>query len=136
VTPEVWRNGKTSSYTSGDTNADGFVDLVQVLHAFSPSGKTEVRVLDGKSNFQQWQGGWVTPEGWHNGDSVEYGMADYNNDGKLDLYQMLHQFTRSGRVEVKILDGAQGFRNWIGGWTTPEGWHSGNDVHISVPFEG
>ena len=136
VTPDGWHSSKDASYVSGDTNGDGAVDLVQVLHGKTPSGRTEVRILDGRSNFQQWQGGWVTPEGWHDGDGVEYGMADYNGDGKPDLYQMLMAFTRSGKIEVKVLDGAQTFRQWIGGWVTPEGWHSGNDAHFTVPFEG
>ncbi len=69
----------------------------------------------GANDFQSWlltTGTAMWPAGDNNW--VNFGIADYNNDGIPDLYCMLRQNTGAQSTEVHVLDGASGYQSWTG----------------------
>jgi hypothetical protein len=117
-----------SPSSGGASNPNGQPNIYEILHQNSSSGMTEVKELNGATNFTSWAGGWITPDGWHSGDDVSYVAAGSNPNGQPNIYEILHQNSSSGMTEVKELNGATNFTSWAGGWITPDGWHSGDDV--------
>jgi hypothetical protein len=126
TTQDGWHSGDDTDYAMADANHDGKPDVYKIQHANTPSGMTEVQIMDG-NNAYRWQGGWVTPDGLHSGHDVSYTVGDYNGDNKPDLYRILHWNTPTGHIEVQIMDASH---NWqfFGGWVTPEYWHGGESV--------
>jgi hypothetical protein len=95
-----------------DWNADGKLDLVAVQKAGTASKKTEVRVLDGASNYQRYLQETVTALGPTDA-RHELSVADWNADGRLDLVAVQKAGTVSRKTEVRVLDGASGFRKQL-----------------------
>jgi hypothetical protein len=48
------------------------------------------------------------------------------------VFEILHNNSASGKTEVSVMNGATNYTSWIGGWVTPDGWHSGNDASYAV----
>ncbi|MDI6103028.1 VCBS repeat-containing protein [Actinoplanes sp. NEAU-A12] len=93
-----------------DWNADGRLDLVAAQTSGTASQKTEVRVVDGASQFQRELGApmvtSVAADGRH-----EMFAADFNADRRPDLVLVQTSATASGQTEVQVLDGASGLRS-------------------------
>jgi hypothetical protein len=87
-----------------DWNGDGRPDLVVVQKSGSASRKTEVRVLDGASNFNRSLLHKSNAEG-PTDDRHDLSIADWNGDGRLDLLVVQKSGTASGRTEARVLAG-------------------------------
>jgi hypothetical protein len=103
-----------------DWNGDRRLDLVVVQHAATTTGKTEVYILDATpsvpgadSSFQRLLLQTATPLGLSAGNDTTYTMADWNDDGRLDLVAIQKSGTPSGRTELRILDGATSFQTFL-----------------------
>ncbi len=98
-------------FSLADANGDRTLDLVMVQKAGTASGKTEVRVLDGASNFQtqllQTATALDTTDDRH-----EVAVADWNGDRRPDLVVVQKSGTTSKKAEVQILDGASTFQRF------------------------
>jgi hypothetical protein len=92
-----------------DANADGRLDLIVVQKSDTASRRTEVRILDGASNYQRYLQETVTALGPTDA-RHDVSLADWNADRRLDLIVVQKANTVSRRTEVRILDGASGFR--------------------------
>ena len=99
-------------FTVADRDADGVDDLV----ALDSTGA--VRVLDGASGYTADQLRAVTPLGPVTPESWDVDTADVDADGHLDLVAV-ELAGRSGRTEVHVLDGADGFRTRLVHAVTP-----------------
>lgn len=95
-------NKNTISITYGDYNQDGIDDLYCVAKQGTGSGYTEVHILDGASNFQEWIAHAITPI-LLNGTNYEFIAADYNGDGYKDLYCI--NKNNNGQTTLQILNG-------------------------------
>ncbi|EDX83504.1 FG-GAP repeat domain protein [Synechococcus sp. PCC 7335] len=95
-----------------DWDRDGESDLVAIKKSGTGSGTTEVHILSGASNFQQFilQTGTALHE---TADDFDFGMADWDRDGQLDLVAIKKSGTGSGTTEVHILSGASNFQQFI-----------------------
>lgn len=95
-------------YALGDYNGDGVLD-VYCIHKNGGSGKTEVHVLDGASNFKKYIGHHATGLGMTgSGQDWVFSVGDYNLDGIPDLYA----FRKSAiYAEVHVWNGASAFSN-------------------------
>ncbi len=106
--------GKTGSDESwnfdfGKFNTDAVYDMY-AIKKMGASGKTEVHVMNGSGGFKAYLLNVATILGQTGTDnSWEFKVADYNRDGKLDLYAIKKQGA-GGRVEVRVLNGANNFQ--------------------------
>lgn len=94
----------TFDFAVRDWNADGRPDVIAVKKSNTGSGKTEVHVLSGASNFQNFilqSATALDPTDT----TFEFGVGDYNHDGKLDLYAFKKSNTGTGSTEVHVLGG-------------------------------
>jgi hypothetical protein len=87
-----------------DWNGDGRLDLVVLQKSGTASRRTEVRVLDGASNFRRFLLQTSTAQG-PTDDRHDLSIADWNGDGRLDLVVVQKSGTASGRTEARVLAG-------------------------------
>ena len=96
-------------FSLADWNGDRRLDLVMVQKAGTASAKTEVRILDGASNFQaqlvQTDTALDTTDDRH-----EIAVANWNGDRHPDLMVVQKSGTASGKTEMQVLDGASIFQ--------------------------
>jgi hypothetical protein len=96
-------------FAMADWNADGRADLAVIEGMGTDSGKTEVRIMDGATQFQVLRLHTATALGATDG-RYEFSLTDWNTDGRPDLVAVQTSGTASGRIELRILDGAATFR--------------------------
>ncbi|KAJ6004938.1 hypothetical protein N7540_012737 [Penicillium herquei] len=92
-------------WTLADYDDDGLLDLIYIQNRDTPSGKVEISVVSGASDFKSYLV-----------DSAEtvfdvqvdgrWQMLDVDGDGKLDLVYIQNSNTASNYVEVNIASGA------------------------------
>jgi surface antigen len=116
------------SYVVGTENSNGHANIYEIQHQNTNSGMTEIKEFDGADNYSTWVGGWVTPDGLHSSNDVDYVSSTCGTTGAPNIYEIQHNDTASGRTEVKEFDGRDNYTTWVGGWTTPDGEHAGTDV--------
>jgi hypothetical protein len=92
-----------------DANGDNLPDLIVAYKSDTASGRTEVQILDGASGFQRELQHSVTTLGPTDA-RHELSFVDWNGDGRLDLVDVQKSGTASRRTEIRVLDGAAGFR--------------------------
>ncbi|TDK19416.1 hypothetical protein E2F46_16740 [Luteimonas aestuarii] len=96
----------------GDYNGDGVADMY-AINKVGASGRTEVHILSGATNFSTFLLNTTTAihqTGVNN--QWEYMLGDYNRDGRPDLYAITRSGA-SGRVEVHVLNGATTFSTFL-----------------------
>ncbi|OAL52539.1 FG-GAP repeat domain-containing protein [Pyrenochaeta sp. DS3sAY3a] len=94
----------TWNFAVGDWNGDGKPDLIGIKKESTGTASTEIHVLTGANNFQNFilqTGTALHPTGAN----FEFGVADYNRDGKLDLFAFKKSNTGSLSTEVHVLSG-------------------------------
>ncbi len=120
ISTALGQTGSNNAWTFllGDYNRDGRLDLY-AISKMGASGRTEVHVLNGATNFSTFLANISTPLGQTGADrSWDFQLADYNRDGILDLYCISKQGA-SGRTEVHVLSGASTFQSFLVNSTTP-----------------
>ncbi|MFG1604941.1 FG-GAP repeat domain-containing protein [Actinoplanes sp. NPDC049265] len=95
---------KRYDFAVGDWNTDGRLDLVVVER----SARTNVRIIDGSSNFQHFLLETPTALGAAD-DTYAFSVADWNTDGRLDLVAV----HRSRKTELRVLSGATTFQRYL-----------------------
>ena len=98
------------SFTMADWDRDGIPDLVGIFRK-GGSGKTEVHIFSGASNFQR---PILQVPTWldHTDDQWSFTIADWDGDGIPDLVGILRR-GGSNRTEVHIFSGASNFQTPI-----------------------
>ena len=98
----------TACPSGGGTGRD-----VIAIGKMGGSGKTEVHGLNGAGAYQSFSSHIATTLGQTGTDGAwAYAMGDYNKDGVQDLYVIKKQ-GGSGKTEVHVLNGANGFQNFL-----------------------
>lgn len=119
--PEVGSDGGWM-FLLGDYNRDGKKDLYAIARARPASTHTEVHVLGGANGFQSYLANIATPLPKTGTDvSWMFVLGDYNGDGAQDLYSILKTGTGSGKTEVHVLNGANGFQTYLANIATVQG---------------
>ncbi|HEX8538231.1 MAG TPA: SH3 domain-containing protein [Cystobacter sp.] len=97
-----------------DSNTDGRLDLRTIAKGATGSGTTEVHILSGADNFATYIAHSTTALGLTGSDGRWYfSVADYNADGRPDLYATNKEATGSGKTEIHVLNGADGFKTFL-----------------------
>jgi hypothetical protein len=117
-------------FSMADWNGDARLDLVVVQKSGTASGQTEVQVIDGASTFQRQLAQTATAQA-PTDERHEVAVADWNRDRRLDLVVVQTAGTASRQTEVRILDGASGFRKPLLKATAAQG-PTGTHHDISV----
>ncbi|KRG68198.1 hypothetical protein ABB29_14230 [Pseudoxanthomonas dokdonensis] len=108
------------TFDGADYNNDGVRDLIAIDKQGS-SGKVDIHVLDGATNYQTFLLHKATAQAAVDADlSWNFGMGDFNKDGHLDLYCIRKNGT-TGYTEVHILDGSNSFASYLLHKATPLG---------------
>jgi FG-GAP-like repeat/CARDB len=108
--------GDDFDYAVADWNGDRVPDLFAIKRLHTGSGRIEVHILSGASNYQQFLLHVATPLA---GDDFDYAVADWNRDGVPDLVAIKRTNTGSGRIEVHILSGTSQFQQFLLHTATP-----------------
>ncbi len=102
----------TFDFAFADWNGDGKLDLIAIKKSNTGSSSTEVHVLSGASNYQQFI--LQTGTALHETDATfDFAFADWNGDGKLDLIAIKKSNTGSSSTEVHVLSGASNYQQFI-----------------------
>lgn len=103
---------KSWAFLFGDYNGDGTTDLY-LVSKMGASGKTEVHVLNGANGFSTFLVNTTTALHQTGTDNRwVFRLGDINADGRLDLYA-ISRMGSSGRTEVHVLNGANGFQTFL-----------------------
>lgn len=94
----------TCSFDLTDWNMDGYTDIAVFKKQATSTGFTEIYVLDGKTNYQNFLFQSATAFTYMNLNDHIF-LADYNGDKKPDIWYIGHNTTSSNMTEVHILDG-------------------------------
>jgi kumamolisin len=104
-----------AGYAVDTYNRDGLADLYGFKSKNTGTNKLEVHVLGRSSDYQTFllhTGTAITEQ-----DAVEnfvgYGLADYNGDGKPDLFGVKAKATGTHKLEVHILNGADNYQTFL-----------------------
>lgn len=105
ATPLAVEDLNNYDFELADWDRDGRPDLIVVKKRFTSNGTAEVYVLSGASNFQQYALSVSTPQPVEDVNGYEFEAADWDRDGKPDLFVIKKSGTPSGRAEVHVLSG-------------------------------
>jgi GH24 family phage-related lysozyme (muramidase) len=96
----------------GDYNNDGNLDLICITKNKTGTNCTEVHILGGKSNFQDFilQTKTILHE---TRDNCQFSVGDFNGDGKLDIFYIAKNNTGSHTTEVHVLRGSDEYKSWL-----------------------
>lgn len=94
----------TWSFDLTDWNSDGYTDIAAFKRQATGSGKTEIHVLDGKTNYMSFLFQSSTALDYLNPND-HICLADYNGDKMADIWFIAHNASGSSMTEVHILDG-------------------------------
>jgi hypothetical protein len=101
-----------------DWNGDGKPDLFVAKGSNTVSGRTDIRIMDGATNFSSLLLDRPTGLG-QTDDRHAYVVADWNGDKRPDLVVVQRSVTAGGQTEVSVLDGASAFRTFLHTGTVP-----------------
>ena len=114
------RTSENFEFLVGDYNHNGRPDVYCIKKNGTGSRKTEVHILNGANNYQNYL--LQTPTALHETDSIwQFCLGDYNKDGCLDLYCICKRTTGSHTTEVHILSGKNNFNSFL--------LHTGTKLH-------
>jgi hypothetical protein len=102
----------TFDFLVADWNGDGVQDLIAIKKQNTASKTTELHILSGGSNFQQYllQTDTILPE---TDGTFEFAMTDWNGDKSLDLVAIKKNGTDTGQTEVHILSGKAQYKAFL-----------------------
>lgn len=103
-------SGGDFDYAVADWDGDYVPDLIAIQRLHTGTGRIEVHILSGRSNFQQFVLHTGTPLV---GDDFSYVVGDYNGDRKPDLFAIKKRNTGTGTVELHVLSGASNFQQFL-----------------------
>jgi peptidyl-Asp metalloendopeptidase len=114
------------AFRLGQFDGDGIDDLY-IIRKMGLSGRTVVYVMGGANRFATYLLASTSALAATGSDNAwVFDLGDYNADGRLDLYA-IKRVAGSGKTEVHVLDGANGFQTFLLHAATALG-STGNDL--------
>ena len=97
-----------------DYNNDSFADVFALNKNNTELDRTIIHILNGASGYQDFLLNEITPIVAAGTDGRwNFGLADYNSDGIVDLYGIVKHNTGSGKTEVHVVNGADQFQTFL-----------------------
>ncbi|MBD1929708.1 VCBS repeat-containing protein [Trichocoleus sp. FACHB-90] len=128
-------NPAATQFLTGDYDGDGKSDLFSIVTQETGTNSTEVHVLSGASNYQNWIVHEGTPIGV-NPAATQFLTGDYDGDGKSDLFSIVTQETGTNSTEVHVLSGASNYQNWRVHEGTPIGVNPAATQFLTGDYDG
>ena len=111
---------RTFEFAVADWDGDGRPDLVAIKKSGTGTDSTEVHVLSGAANFQEFI--LQTGTALHETDQTfAFVVADWNGDARPDLVAIKQSSTGTGRAGARALLGASNFQPFM--------LHTGTGLH-------
>ncbi|MEU4425685.1 VCBS repeat-containing protein [Actinoplanes sp. NPDC024001] len=99
-------------FAMADWNGDARPDLMVVKGGGTVTGRTDIRIMDGATDFSALLLNTATVLGPTDARHA-YAVADWNGDAVPDLVVVQKSGTASGRTEVRVVDGASIFQRLL-----------------------
>jgi len=128
-------NPTGNEFLTGDYDGDGRSDLFQVVTEGTGTNSTEVHVLSGASNYQDYIVHEGTPIGV-NPQATEFLTGDYDGDGRSDLFGIVTDGTGTNSTEVHVLSGASNYQDYVVHMGTPIGINPGATEFLTGDYDG
>lgn len=117
------------AFAIGDANNDGKTDVYFISRYGNGTPNVEVHILDGSSNYSTFLGHYSTSlPSVPGGLAWTFDVGDYNNDGTPDLYAFKKVGGDSGKTELHIYSGADGFQTALAHIALPMAPTGGDDA--------
>ena len=108
------------AFALGDANGDGKTDVYAISRYGNGTPNVEVHILDGATNYATFLShASVALPAVEPGLAWTFDVADFNQDGVPDLYAFRKSGGGSGRTEVHIYSGKDGFQTVLGHFVMP-----------------
>jgi hypothetical protein len=102
------------SFAVGDFNGDGIPDVFALKKTNTGTGRLEVHVLNGATNYQSFLLQIGTPiTSADAAANFSFAVGDFNRDGRADVYGFKTTNTGTGRLEVHVLNGAANYQSFL-----------------------
>jgi hypothetical protein len=99
-------------FALADWNGDGFLDLIAIKKNNTGTGKTEVHILSGASNFREFILHVVT-DLHETGDTFAFAMGNWESGSHPDLFAISKSSTGTNSTEVHVLSGSTNYSTFI-----------------------
>ncbi|MBQ8498187.1 MAG: VCBS repeat-containing protein [Clostridia bacterium] len=104
--------GENFDFAVTDYDRDGVVDIFAIKKRETGSGLTEVHVLNGATQYQDFLLQTSTILGAE-AETFEFKIGDYNADGWSDLIAIKRYYTGTESTEIHILNGHNNFQTFL-----------------------
>lgn len=104
--------GNNFDFLIGDYNRDGIRDVYCIKKSQTGSNSTEIHILNGATNYQSFllNTGTVLHE---TGDTFDFVLGDYNDDGQEDIYAIKKSATGTNSTEIHVLNGVNNYQGYL-----------------------
>ncbi len=104
--------GDNYDFDMADWDRDGYPDLFVIKKNVTGTGMAEVHILSGASSFQRFIINISTAQ-HQTGNEYVFRVADWDGDGRPDLFGIKKNQTGTGSTEVHILSGSGNFHQFL-----------------------
>jgi len=108
-TPITQADAANFSFAVGDFNRDGTPDLYCLKKTNTGTGRLELHILSGMSNYQVFLLQKGTPITQADAANFLFAVGDFDRDGLPDVYCLKYANSGTGRLEVHVLNGRAGY---------------------------
>ncbi len=104
--------GDNFDFQATDYNHDGITDIIAIQKSGTASGRTEIHILDGATNYKSWllhTDTVLAPTD----NTWDFQVGDYNGDGITDIIGIKKSNAGTHTTEVHVLNGATQYRSFL-----------------------
>lgn len=120
-----------TKFALADHNQDSVLDLYIFKVAGTKSGKTEISVLDGASDYTKQLVNSVSSLPSHSVEDVNYRVADKNNDHRPDIFRITLP-NKQHKTKFEVLDGSKQFSSLLNSWETKDNLPRDSRINYSI----
>jgi ribosomal protein L24E len=112
-TPITQADAVNFVFAMGDFDRDGVPDLYCLKKSNTGTGRLEVHVLSGASNYQTFLLQTGTPIAQADAANFDFAVGDFDGSGTPDVFCIKRTNTGTGKLEVHVLSGAANYQSFL-----------------------